>query len=147
MCVWDIPRPRPRTRARHGAIRRWHRCPSSTRLRSAHASQIMVYFWVWMSPRASVSRGGDGDGEFERVRCGCAYILPASSLARSLSLSFSSNSGGPLFSARFDVHPTSHPPSTYARPSRSTRQVAKFGYDMSLFYQVLLILRSIIEAN
>jgi hypothetical protein len=71
----------------------------------------------------------------------CAYILLSPALHSLLSLSspslsFASNSVGSLFSARFYVCPASHRPSTCARPSRSTRQVAKFGYDMSFFYSI-----------
>jgi hypothetical protein len=64
---------------------------------------------------------------------------PSLAVSRSLPLSFSLNSFGPLFSALFDVCHTSHAhPHTHARPT----QVAKFGYDMSFFS---LSLRSIIE--
>ncbi|KAJ7857996.1 hypothetical protein B0H13DRAFT_1154836 [Mycena leptocephala] len=65
------------------------------------------------------SRVDDGaDVEFARVRRGCAYNLLSLALAP-ISLSFSSNSVGSLYSARFDVcmasHP--HPLSTSTRPS------------------------------
>jgi hypothetical protein len=64
------------------------------------------YNFVWTHTRVSLEVGM----EMENLR-GCAYILPAPSLAvsRSFSLSFSSNSVGSLYSARFDVHPASHP--------------------------------------
>jgi hypothetical protein len=77
---------------------------------------------------------GDGDGEFTRV---CVYLLPVLSLAvsRSYPTIFLLKLGRILLSARFDVCPASHPPSTYARPSRSTREVAKFGYHVFLSFK------------
>ncbi|KAJ7800555.1 hypothetical protein B0H13DRAFT_2688354, partial [Mycena leptocephala] len=87
-CVWGLPNPRPRTRARHRAIRRWRRCLSSTWMQRARTLRIWVHFWVWMSTRTQW-RWGWGK------RAGTLWVLPS--------------------------------PSTYARSSRSTKQVAKFG--------------------
>jgi hypothetical protein len=107
-------------------------CLVPTRIRKASAPRIWIYFWVWMRTGASVEVGmetsrGCAVHSACPLPCTHSYFSPLSLL-----LSFSPNSVGSLCSAQFNVCPTSHPPSIYARPSRST--VAKFGYDMSFFH-------------